>query len=71
MSRSIIRIDEVLSFLGVEDEGFLQELRAEGLFIDDSLAPDEAEDLRIAKLLIDELGVNAPGVEVALNLRRK
>jgi hypothetical protein len=71
MSRRQIRIEEVLSFLGVEDEQFLAELRAEGMFVDDRLAPDQAEDLRVAKILVDELGVNVPGVEVALHLRRR
>jgi hypothetical protein len=67
-----IRTHEVLVFLGAEEEtAFFQRLRAEGLFAGEELAPEEAEELRLAKLLMEELGVNAEGVEVALHLRRR
>lgn len=36
-----------------------------------ALAPEQAEDLRLAKVLVEELGVNAAGIEVALHLRRR
>ena len=72
MSRQRIRIEEVLVYLGAQGGGpFLEHLRQEGLFEAEELDPDEAEELRLAKLLMDELGVNAAGVEVALHLRRR
>lgn len=70
MSRRI-RTLEVIRYLGVEDRHVLESLRAEGLFEQEELEPEEAEDLRLAALLMEELGVNAAGVEVALHLRRR
>jgi len=67
-----VRTEEVLVYLGVEDRvTFLQQLRREGLFESDELAPDEVDELRFARVLMDELGVNAAGVDVALHLRRR
>jgi hypothetical protein len=66
-----IRTLEVLHYLGVEEEGLLAQLREEGLFESDELEPEEADELRLAALLMEELGVNAAGVEVALHLRRR
>lgn len=67
-----IRIDEVLIFLGVDSAGdFLEALRQEGLFEREELEPEEAEELRLAQLLVDELGVNPAGVDVVLHLRRR
>ena len=72
MSRQRIRTEEVLIYLGVSERTtFLQRLREEGLFEAEEIEPEEAEDLRVAQLLMDELGVNAAGVEVALHLRRR
>jgi len=72
MSRRRIRTEEVLVYLGVEERvSFLEQLRREGLFEEDELEPHEAEDLRLAKVLMEELGVNAAGVDVALHLRRR
>lgn len=71
MSRRRIRIEEVLSYLGVQEHSVLRLLREEGLFEGDELEPDEAEDLRLATVLMEELGVNAAGVDVALHLRRR
>ena len=65
------RIEEVLRFLGVDDPDLIPQLRSEGLFERDELEPYEAEELRVAALLVEELGVNAAGVEVALHLRRR
>ena len=71
MQRSI-RTHEVLVFLGAEEEtSFFQRLRAAGLFAGEELAPEEADELRLAKVLMEELGVNTEGVEVALHLRRR
>jgi hypothetical protein len=70
MSRRRIRIEEVLVYLGVE-ASFLERLREEGLFQSDEIEPEEAEDLRLATVLMEELGVNPAGVEVVLHLRRR
>ncbi len=64
-------IREVLRFLGIEDSAILDELRREGLFEEDSVEPDTAEELRVAASLMRELGVNPAGVEVVLQLRRR
>ena len=64
-------IDEVLRFLGIEDRGFLEALRREGLFEEETLEPEVAEELRIAACLVRDLGVNPAGVEVVLQLRRR
>ena len=72
MTQRSVRTHEVLLFLGAREEtAFFQRLRAEGLFAGEELAPEEADELRLAKLLMEELGVNAEGVEVALHLRRR
>jgi hypothetical protein len=64
-------IDEVLRFLGIEDREFLDALRREGLFEDEALEPEAAEELRVAASLVRELGVNPAGVGVVLHLRRR
>jgi hypothetical protein len=66
-----VRIVEVLRFLHLDEEGLLEDLRREGLFLEDELAPEAAEDLRVAASLVRELGVNPAGVEVALHLRHR
>ena len=71
MSERRIRVADVLVYLGVEERQFLEPLRQEGLFESDDLAPEQAEDLRLAMVLMEELGVNAAGVDVALHLRRR
>ena len=71
MSERRIRVADVLVYLGVEERQFLEPLRREGLFEGDEIEPAQAEDLRLAKVLMQELGVNAAGVDVALHLRRR
>jgi hypothetical protein len=66
-----IRIQEVLVYLGIEDERLLRRLREEGLFEADELDPREADEFRVAALMMEELGVNPAGVQVALHLRRR
>ena len=66
-----VRVVEILHFLEIEDAGLLEALRSEGLFVDDDLEPDAAEELRVAASLMRELGVNPAGVDVALHLRRR
>ena len=69
--RGRIRIDEVLRFLDAETAAWLDDLRREGLFEAEELEPVEAEELRLARLLMEDLGVNAAGVGVSLHLRRR
>ena len=69
--RRLIRIREVLIHLGIDEAPSLDRLREEGLFESDELTPHEAEELRVAMLLMRELGVNPEGVQVALHLRRR
>lgn len=66
-----VRTAEVLRFLHLDEAGLLEELRREGLFLEDELGADSAEELRVAVSLIRELGVNPAGVDVALHLRRR
>lgn len=65
------RIEEVLRQLGLGDGDLLESLRDEGLFPDDEISSTEAEDLRVAIVLMREMGVNAAGVEVILRLRSR
>ncbi|HVN38970.1 MAG TPA: hypothetical protein VMW19_12455 [Myxococcota bacterium] len=65
-----IRIEELLVQLEF-DRRLLDELRAAGLFESDELHFEEADELRVAAELMRSLGVNAPGVQVALQLRRR
>jgi hypothetical protein len=65
------RIEEVLRQLGLGDSDLLESLREEGLFPDDEISSTEAEDLRVAIVLMREMGVNAAGVEVILRLRSR
>lgn len=64
-------VSEVLRFLGLEDTSLLDELREEGLFEEDWLDAEGAEELRVAASMMRELGVNPAGVEVALHMRRR
>ena len=72
MTGKRVRMHEVLVYLGVKEEtAFIQRLRREGLFEHEELEPEEADELRLAHVLMEELGVNAAGVDVALHLRRR
>ncbi len=64
-------VSEVLRFLGLESTSLLDELRQEGLFEDEWLDAEAAEELRVAASLMRELGVNPAGVDVALHMRRR
>ena len=65
-----IRIEELIVEIGC-DRSLLDELRAAGLFEAEDLPIEEADELRVAAELMRSLGVNAPGVQVALQLRRR
>ena len=64
-------VKEVLRLLEIEDTAILDALRSEGLFQEDFVGPETAEDLRVALTLVRDLGVNPAGVEVVLHLRRR
>ncbi len=70
MSRRV-RTSEILRFLHLDESGVLDALRVEGLFVEEEMPVEEAEELRVAVSLMRELGVNPAGVEVALHLRRR
>lgn len=70
MSARRVRTEEVVLYLG-RGRAVLERLRAEGLFESEELEPEEAEELRVASVLMEELGVNPAGVDVALHLRRR
>jgi hypothetical protein len=66
-----VRIEEVLEYLGIDDRELLEALRREGLFEDDVLEGEVAEELRVATCLMQDLGVNPAGVDVILHMRRR
>ena len=49
------RVEEVLIHLGLDDDGFLIQLRAEGLFPDDDVNADQADEIRVAAIMVKEL----------------
>ncbi|MDH3520752.1 MAG: hypothetical protein OEM49_09880 [Myxococcales bacterium] len=65
------RVEEILRQLGFDDIDLFESLRDEGLFPDDEVSAAEAEQLRVALVLMREMGVNAAGVEVILHLRSR
>lgn len=65
-----ILVREVIEHLGT-DARTLERLRAEGLFEQETLDPLEADELRVATVLLEQLEVNPAGVQVALHLRRR
>ncbi len=67
---TLIRIEELIVQLDF-DRSLLDELRRAGLFEADALLFEEADELRVAAELMRSLGVNAAGVQVALQLRRR
>jgi hypothetical protein len=66
-----VRVVEVIRHLGLEDTDLLAQLRAEGLFVEDEIEPETAEELRVAASLMRDLEVNPAGVEVILHMRRR
>lgn len=64
-------VKEILRLLEIEDPSILESLRREGLFPEDTVGPDTADELRVALTWVRDLGVNPAGVEVALRLRRR
>ena len=65
------RIEEVIRYLGRVDPELIASLREEGLFAEDEVSSEEAEELRVAIVLMRDMGVNAAGVEVILRMRHR
>ena len=76
MARKYLRISEVITICGVDEE-FVFRLEEEQLIHSvtqrkQKLYPLEQVDLvRVAHVLIEEMGVNFEGVEVALHMREQ
>jgi MerR family transcriptional regulator, heat shock protein HspR len=76
MARRYIRITQVIKICGV-DQKFVDDLERERIVqpvIRRNLkfyAPEQVERVRVAHLLIEEMGVNMEGAEVALHMREQ
>ena len=76
MARRYLRITEVIKICGV-DEKFVGDLERERIIqpvIRRNLkfyAPEQVDRVRVARLLIEEMGVNLEGAEVALHMREQ
>jgi len=68
---SRLSLEELLQLIGADTPEILEVLRETELGERAEIAPEEAEELRVAALLVRDLGVNAAGVEVVLQLRRR
>jgi MerR family transcriptional regulator, heat shock protein HspR len=77
MTKELWTVKEVLEVLEL-DERFLSELEQEELVCplcrEESplkvFSSEELEKLRLAKVLVEDMGVNLPGVEVILRMRQ-
>ena len=76
MTRKYLRITEVIEIYNVPEE-FIDTLEREHI-IEPIMRrklkvypPDQVERVRVAHLLIQEMGVNLEGAEVALNMREQ
>jgi hypothetical protein len=65
------RIEEVIRYIGRVDPELISSLRDEGLFPEDEVSSEEAEELRVAIVLMRDMGVNAAGVDVILRMRHR
>jgi MerR family transcriptional regulator/heat shock protein HspR len=76
MPRKFLRITEVVKICGV-DEDFVIRLEKEKVIYpivrrSRKLYPlDQVDRVRVARLLIEEMGVNLEGAEVALHMREQ
>ena len=76
MARKYLRITEVTRICGV-DSKFVTRLERENVIApivrrSEKLYPlDQVDRVRVARLLIEEMGVNLEGAEVALNMREQ
>ena len=77
MAKDLWTLTEVIETFEVE-EAFLAELEEEEVVCpvcrEDPptklFPPDELEKLRLVKILVEEMGVNLPGVEIILRMRQ-
>jgi hypothetical protein len=65
------RIEEVIRYIGRVDPELISSLRDEGLFPEDEVSSEEADELRVAIVLMRDMGVNAAGVDVILRMRHR
>ena len=76
MPRKFLRITEVVRICGV-DEDFVTRLEKEKVIYPilrrtEKFYPlDQVDRVRVARLLIEEMGVNLEGAEVALHMREQ
>jgi len=76
MPRKFLRISEVVRICGVDEE-FVIRLEKEKVIYPiirrtEKLYPmDQVDRVRVARLLIEEMGVNLEGAEVALHMREQ
>ena len=76
MPRKYLRITEVIKICGV-DVKFVKRLEREKVIYpivrrSEKFYPlDQVDRVRVARLLIEEMGVNLEGAEVALNMREQ
>jgi MerR family transcriptional regulator, heat shock protein HspR len=76
MARKYLRITEVIKICGVDEE-FIADLERESLIRPTVrqkkkvYSPDQVDRVRVARLLIEEMGVNLEGAEVALHMREQ
>ncbi|RLB42649.1 MAG: hypothetical protein DRH12_05080 [Deltaproteobacteria bacterium] len=77
MTKTYLTLTEVKQYFEVEDD-FLDLLETEEIICpecygerqDKRFSPEDLENLRLAKILMQEMGVNLAGVEVILRLRQ-
>ena len=76
MPRKYLRIAEIIRIYGV-DTHFVKRLERESLISpvlrrNEKLYPlDQVDRVRVARLLMEEMGVNLEGAEVALHMREQ
>ena len=76
MARKYLRITEVVEICGVDEE-FVLRLERESVISPISrqkqklYPPEQVDRIRVARLLIEEMGVNLEGAEVALHMREQ
>lgn len=77
MEKEYLTIREVIEIFKVEEK-FISDLEVEEILCptcgespsEKLFSPDELEKLRLAKILVEDMGVNLPGVEVIFQMRK-
>jgi MerR family transcriptional regulator/heat shock protein HspR len=76
MARKYLRIAEIVEICGVDEE-FIHELEQEAVIRPvirrkrKLYSLDQVDRVRVARLLVEEMGVNLAGAEVALHMREQ